>query len=187
MTHTTPEAAQIHAAFDDFEPLVLAYYPIIRRLAFAILGDHFDADDAAQETFIAAYRNMSRYRGEATIKTWLSSITVNICRGKLRKRKVIQSLKSTLQALIPGAPAPSPEHAALQNEADQHIWRAVDGLDEKHRLVVIMHYVHEMSAPEIGFALGISEGTVYSRLHYARRKLQIELDPPIVEACDGSS
>ena len=75
-------------AMQDIEALVAAHYPYIHRLATSILDDHHEADDAAQDTFIAACRTLDTYRGEANLKTWLTAIALNVCRSRLRKRKM---------------------------------------------------------------------------------------------------
>jgi RNA polymerase sigma-70 factor (ECF subfamily) len=72
-------------------------------------------------------------------------------------------------------PPISPEQTTIQNETDQAIWKAVSGLDEKHRLPVVLHYVHELNVPEIAKILHLSQGTVTSRLHYARKQLHAQL------------
>jgi RNA polymerase sigma-70 factor (ECF subfamily) len=176
-------------AIEDIESLVLACYPYIRRLAYSILDDLHEADDAAQETFIAASRASESFRGQSSPKTWLASIAVNICRGRLRKRRIRQKLQSVLEGLhlITGH-EPGPEKAALQNEADLSVWQAVDALDEKHRLTVVLRYVHDMTTYEIAAVLGTSEGTVYSRLHYARQRLKVLLDSSTshAEVSDGT-
>ncbi len=152
----------------------------VRRLALSILGDPAEADDATQETLIAACRGLASFRGEAALRTWVTRITLNVCRSRLRRHRVRQALQDTLQALhlLSGA-RPEPEETAIQNEADRQLWQVVEALDEKHRLPVILRYVQELSVPEIAGILGINEGTVHSRLHYARQKLQAQLDPPL--------
>jgi RNA polymerase sigma-70 factor, ECF subfamily len=156
----------------DIDSLVTAYYGTIRRLAFSILDEAQEAEDAAQETFIAACRSLEGFRGEASPKTWLTGITINICRGRLRKRKSRRVLQSVLQALhLASDLAPGVEQSVLRNEADHLVWQAVDALDEKHRLVVILRYVHDLSTDEIAKVLEVSPGTVHSRLHYARKAL----------------
>lgn len=155
------------------ESLVTMYYPYVLHLAVSILNDVYEAEDAAQETFVAANRALPAYRGDASLKTWLTAIAVNTCKGRLRHRKVRQTLQSTLEMLhLMQSKNPDPEQVTIQVEDDQRIWDAVDMLDEGHRLVVILRYVHELTVPEISTVTGINEGTVYSRLHYARRKLQ---------------
>jgi RNA polymerase sigma-70 factor (ECF subfamily) len=173
--HTTIEAS----ATAVIEALMQTHYAYIRRLAVSILNDEAEADDAAQETFIAASRSLDSFRHQASPRTWLTSIAVNQCRGRLRKRKVRQGLLNTLYNLhLLHPPAESLESQAEQNEADHRLWRAIDELDEKHRLPVVLRYVHELSAAEIAGLLDLNEGTVHSRLHYARKKLQTALGAP---------
>ena len=184
-----PVSQPCYTPIQDIESLVLACYPYIRRLAYSILDDLHEADDAAQETFIAASRASESYRGQASPKTWLASIAVNICRGRLRKRRIRQKLQSVLEGLhLVTAYELGPEKATLQNEADLYVWQAVDSLDEKHRLAVILRYVHDLTTSEIAAVLGTSEGTVYSRLHYARQRLKVLLDSPTshAEVSDGT-
>jgi RNA polymerase sigma-70 factor (ECF subfamily) len=168
-----PEAADSDV---NIEHLLREFYPYIHRLAFSILDDMHDADDVAQETFIAAHRSLAGFRNESNPKTWLSSIAMNASRGRLRKRKVRQVLTSAFQAfhLLKNLP-PSPEQAAIQNESDLSVWKAVDALDEKHRIPVILRYVNELNIPEIANILHLNQGTVHSRLHYARQKLHAQL------------
>jgi RNA polymerase sigma-70 factor (ECF subfamily) len=160
----------------NIEHLVGEYYPYIRRLALSILDDLHEAEDAAQECFVAAHRSLIGFRNEADPKTWLTTIAVNVCRGRLRKRKVRQTLTATLQSLhLIRHSLPTPEQAAIQNEVDQSIWKAVDALDDKHRIPVILRYVHDLNVPDIARILHLRQGTVHSRLHYARRKLHSQL------------
>jgi RNA polymerase sigma-70 factor (ECF subfamily) len=158
------------------EQLLRDFYPYIHRLAISILDDRQEADDVAQETFIAAHQSLAGFRHASNPKTWLSAIAINASRGRLRKRKVRQGLTKTLQAfhLLKNPPA-SPEQLAIQNEADQSIWDAVDKLDERHRLPLILRYVHELDIANIAAILHLSLGTVHSRLHYARKKLHARL------------
>jgi RNA polymerase sigma-70 factor (ECF subfamily) len=182
-THDTAETAQA------LEILVREHYAYIRRLALTILDDgsaeaSADADDAAQETFITAHRALAGFRGSASLKTWLTTIAVNACRARLRKRKLRRVLQSTLTGLHLARQVSSPEEAAAQNEAHRHLWQAVDSLDEKHRLPVILRYMHEMTVPEIAASLSTNEGTIYSRLHYARKALLDRLSPGYEEVPD---
>lgn len=156
----------------EIESLVHQHYAYVRRLALSLLDDEAEADDAAQETFIAAQRALGRFRGEASPRTWLTRIAINTCRSRQRRQKGRLALQNTLQALhlVKNLP-PGPEESAIQNEAERALWQALDSLDEKHRLPVILRYVHEMSIPEIAAALEMQQGTVHSRLHNAREKL----------------
>lgn len=191
MTRTIRKSQPLAAELElKVEWLLREYYPYIHRLALSILDDIHEADDVAQETFIAAHHSLASFRSESNPKTWLTAIAVNASRGRLRKRKVRQVLTNTLHTLhlLKNSPA-TPEQAAIQNEADQSIWEAVDGLDEKHRLPVILRYVHELSVPEIAHILHLRQGTVHSRLHYARKELHAHLGHlnPYEKVSDESS
>jgi RNA polymerase sigma-70 factor (ECF subfamily) len=103
----------------------------------------------------------------------LYTITVNTCRGYLRKRKRRFNLRDLLgRRFEPEERTPCPETVTLRNEGNLQLWNAVNSLGEKHRLPIILRYVEELSTGEIAQVLDISEGTVRSRLHYGCRKLQ---------------
>jgi RNA polymerase sigma-70 factor, ECF subfamily len=158
------------------ETLVQEHYASVYRLALSILGDADEADDAAQETFIQAGQHLDRYQPGTQIKSWLAAITVNTCRGLLRKRRARQRLEEVLRAvrLISARPR-SPEDLAVDVEGDEGLRRAVQGLDEKHRLPVILRYVHGLPVREVAAILNQPEGTIHSRLHYAHEKLRAEM------------
>jgi len=173
----------------EIENLATVYYAYIRRLACSILDDPGEAEDAAQETFIAAARSLPGFRKQATPKTWLTSIAVNICRGRLRRRRTRATLQAALESLHILATPDDPEKISIQNDNNRLLWQAVDALDEKHRLPVILRYVHELTIPEIAESLGLNQGTVHSRLHYARRRLMAQLGElnPRTEVKDGAA
>ena len=171
----------------NIEHLVREHYGYIQRLALSILENPHEAEDATQETFIAANRSLDRFRGDSSPRTWLTAITVNACRGRLRKRKARLGLQNVLQAVHLAQSQPvSPEEAAIQQDAQRALRQAVTALDEKHRLPILLRYVHQLSVPEIAAALQTNPGTIYSRLHYARHMLITRLDAQNspVEACD---
>jgi len=158
------------------EHLLTYYYTDLRHLASNILQDTDEAEDAAQETLITAVSKLDRYQAGTNFKAWLYTIAVNICRGYLRKRKVRTNLHNVLAGLFHmGDSNPSPEEQVLRGEAETHLWQAVNALDDKRRLPVVLRYLHGLSNQEIAQVMGIREGTVRSRLHYALRKLQTEL------------
>jgi RNA polymerase sigma-70 factor (ECF subfamily) len=158
------------------DSLVRNYYEYVYRLALSILGNRADADDAAQETFIAMRNNIHKYSPGTNFKAWISKIALNQSRMLLRKQKTRQTLANLLQStnsLI--ASAPSPETSTLQNEANHNLWLAVDKLSEKHRIPIILRYVHDLPIREIAEILVVKEGTVHSRLHYGVRKLSKQI------------
>jgi RNA polymerase sigma-70 factor (ECF subfamily) len=117
------------------------------------------------------------YRGESAFTTWLYAITLNVCRTRLRRRRTWGRLMGSLRALFrTGGDAPAdPEAVAIQNESNAELWNAVAALDEKHRLPVILRYYQGFSTAEVAQLLGISEGTVHSRLFTARERLRAHL------------
>ena len=118
------------------------------------------------------------------MKAWLSTIAVNNCRDRLRKRKRQQANLAEWEFLESCRHKGfSPEEAAIKSESDSNLWALVNNLGEKHRIPIILRYVHDLPIREIAEILRIREGTVHSRLHYAIRKLQkhIELEEIPIE------
>ena len=158
--------------------LVKGHQAAIFRLALSILDDPAEADEAAQETFLAALRNLGSYRGGASLRTWLFAIAINVCRSRLRRRRSWRRVQEVLLgALVGEDQGVHPEAAAAQRETEHAVWQAVQGLDEKHRLPVILRYYHDLPVAEIASVLGINEGTVHSRLSIARDRLRTALKP----------
>jgi RNA polymerase sigma-70 factor (ECF subfamily) len=161
------------------EKLVREYQPRLFRLALSILDDgsengSAEAQEATQDALMAALRSLDSYRGESKLSTWLFSITVNLCRNRLRSRKRRERVWRIFQALTtPIEDSPSqPEDMIVKKQADSLLFNAVQSLDEKHRLPVILRYYHDCSVIEIAQILDIPEGTVHSRLNTARKKLK---------------
>jgi RNA polymerase sigma-70 factor (ECF subfamily) len=159
------------------DELVATYRPAVFRLALSFLDDPAEADDAAQETFVAALRGLERYRADATFTTWLYAIAANVCRGRLRKRRTRQRLTRALQALLHlGAPrGAGPEEQMLRREAHTELGQAINALPEDLRLVVVLRYYHELRLSEIAAILHVSERTVHKRLYGAHERLRVLL------------
>ena len=153
------------------ERLVQTYQGEVYRLALSILEDSDDADDATQEVFVAALRALESFRGNASFKTWLFSITVNVCRTRLQRYKRRGQLQQILQSLF-GQNQAHPEHEAIQSESDSALWQAIHALDDKHRIPVILRYYHDLSVAEIAETLGVPVGTIHSRLNHSRERLR---------------
>ena len=160
------------------EMLVSKYQKPTYRLALSILEDPSEADEAAQDALLAALGSLDSYREEASFNTWLHTITVNICRSRLRKRHSWDRLVNTIQVIFraSGETTPPPEEAAIREESDAALWQAVHKLGEKHRLPVILRYYHDFSIAEIAQILEVNEGTIASRLSIARDRLHAQLE-----------
>jgi RNA polymerase sigma-70 factor (ECF subfamily) len=153
--------------------LVHTHQAAIYRLALSVLDDPAEADEATQATFLRALRRLGDYRGQAALRTWLYAIALNVSRDRWRRRSTWRRLRQALGAAGWRAPeAEPPEAAAARREAEAAVWQAVQRLDEKHRLPVILRYYHDLPTAEIAQVLGVPAGTVHSRLSAARDRLR---------------
>lgn len=164
----------------DREQLAVAifdrHYASLHFLAYSILGSPDLADDAVQEAVIHALDKIDSYRTGSNMKAWLSTIVVNQCRTLLRRQKAQQRLTSGLRLLFGGKPPQMTlEERTLGKEAENDLWTAVNRLNEKHRLPIILRYVHNFSVREISQILDTREGTIHSRLHRACCQLRRQL------------
>lgn len=153
------------------EHFVQTYQQELFRLALSILDDSNEAEDATQESLLAALRALDSFHGASSLKTWLFSITVNICRTRLQHRRRRERLSQVLSAVLQMHRNTSVEEHAVQNISDQALWHTIHDMDEKHRIPIVLRYYHDLSVAEIANILQIPEGTVHSRLNTARRLL----------------
>ena len=142
------------------------YGDLINRTCCLILGDRALAEDAAQETFIRAWKSMDKFKGDASPKTWLTRIAINVCRNIRRTAWFRRNDRSV-----------TPEELPLTaNDADRTLFLTVQQLPEKHRQMVILRYYQGMSLDEAAKVLGISRSSAHHRLQKALKQLRIELD-----------
>jgi RNA polymerase sigma-70 factor (ECF subfamily) len=155
------------------ERFVQTYQQDVYRLALSILDDSNEAEDATQEVLLAALRALHSFQGTSSLKTWLYSITVNLCRTRLQHHKRRERLAELLGGILQvhTTRISSAEESAVQHEFDESLWRAIHGMDEKHRIPIVLRYYHDLSVAEIANILQIPEGTVHSRLNAGRRQL----------------
>jgi RNA polymerase sigma-70 factor (ECF subfamily) len=158
------------------EKMVHTYQKDVYRLALSILDDPDEAEDSTQETFLAALRAISSFREDAAFKTWLFSITINVCRSRLRRGKNRGRLRQILQSLFTlRGEVEHPESTVMRDEADMELWNAIRSLDDKHRIPVVLRYYHDLPVACIAAILEIPPGTVHSRLNHAREQLRAQL------------
>ena len=160
------------------ETLAHTYQHLVYRLAYSILDDAAEADEAAQDTFVSALSALRSYRGDAAFKTWLYAITMNVCRGRLRQRRTKDRLQQVMQAIfqVTRPDAEHPEIVVASREADEAVRKAVRALDEKLQLPIILRYEHELPIAEIAQVLCVSERTVHTRLRAAHDQLRHTLN-----------
>jgi RNA polymerase sigma-70 factor, ECF subfamily len=159
------------------EKLVHTHESRIFRLALSMLDDPAEADEATQETFITALRRLNTYRGEASFVTWLYAIGLNVCRGRLRKRRARERLSDLLQGLLRSNAGGElhPEQAVIEQETDRAVWQALQTLNEKQREVIILRFYHDLKLDDIARVAGVSERTVRTWLQQAQEQLRVKL------------
>lgn len=138
-----------------------AHHRRIYGLALRLTGNAGDAEDVVQDTFVRAWRNLERFRGESSFGTWLYRIAVNLCRDLARKRRPTDALAE--RAVGPSGADPF---------ARKHLEAALAALPRGYREIVVLHDVLELGHSEIASVLGIAVGTSKSQLHKARAQLR---------------
>ena len=157
-----------------FEALMDKYYARIDRLALRVVGDGAAAEEIAQEVFVRAYRALPRFRGDASIFSWLYRITVNLCLNHLHRR-TRSAVPPEVAATLPDVTDPASRLESEQRRA--LVRRAVDALPPHYRIVIVLSGAEELSYQEIADLLGIPVGTVKSRINFAKRLLREKLLP----------
>jgi RNA polymerase sigma-70 factor, ECF subfamily len=164
-----------------------AFGEIVRRwerrifaLTYGMLGREEDARDATQETFLAAFRNLRGFRGEAKVSSWLHRIAVNQCISRQRRTKVRSESaleeEQEKQASVFATPASySPARVAEGRQETIAVRRAINSLPIELRQVVVMKEFEELTFQEIADALQLPLSTVKSRLYAALKQLQMRL------------
>ena len=163
-----------------FGELVDRHKRLVYGIVSRMVSNRDDADDLAQDVFVTAYRHIGSFRRDAKFTTWLHTVTVNTTLKRLKKMKrqstiSIDDPDTGLESVISAEDEPSPMESLQDKQRLEAVQAAVNSLPDKHRIVVVMHYFEQYSCDEIAAALKCSVGTVWSRLHYACKKLQKEL------------
>ncbi len=168
-------------AFDD---LIRRYYPRLYGLVYNMTSNHEDTNDLLQEVFSKAYRSIKGFQGKSSFYTWMHSIAVNMSINFLKKRNRRQAMSlddedagiQNDRDFIEATTGSDPSKEANLSELQQRLNAALQKLSHEHRAVVTMFDIQGMPHAEIAKILGISEGTVRSRLFYAHRQLQNYLE-----------
>ncbi len=155
-----------------FAQLVETYQTPVYNLAYRMLGNTNDAEDAAQESFLRAYAQLKKFRADQKFATWLLSIDAHYCIDRLRRRRFLWlSLEGNAFDETLVSENPPPDDELLRRESQQEIEQLLERLSPANRLVVVLHYWHAQSIEEIAKTTGDSIGAVKVRLHRARQAL----------------
>ena len=148
-----------------------AHSPRVYRLAFRLTGDADLAREFTQDTFVRAFGQLSRFRGDSALSTWLHRITVTVVANAMRKVKRFRERETDLEDVHPLGSDSTGVDPVLR----ERLHRAITQLPEIYRTTVIMHDIEGYTHTEIAEVLGVAEGTCKSRLSQARAQLRVAL------------
>jgi RNA polymerase sigma-70 factor (ECF subfamily) len=168
---------------DAYRPIVQRYQSRLHSMIMGMVRNTEDARDLTQGAFIKAYENIHDFRIESSFYTWLyriaRNLTIDHCRKGTRRRT--SALDDAIAPrdddgnILESTHAEAPEKLLRRKELRERIFGALDELAEEHREIILLREIDGLSYKEIAEILNLPEGTVMSRLFYARRKLQVTL------------
>ncbi|RMF77659.1 MAG: sigma-70 family RNA polymerase sigma factor [Planctomycetota bacterium] len=172
--HSLPSGAQRRGepAWAEFERIVADERDRVARLASRLLGWRSDVDDVVQDVFLRAWRGWSGFRQESSVKTWLTRITINACRARLRAWSAWLRVFSPADAEEPIRSAAAQDGTGMHAESLRRVRDGVRALPRKLREVIVLRYLEDYPIAQIAAVLGVSEGAVEVRLHRARARLR---------------
>jgi len=156
---------------EAFAFLVETYETSVYRLALRMCGNSHDAEEVAQEAFVAAWKGLPSFRGESKFSSWLYQLTSNAAIDFLRREKRHRGatpIEDEVELAAPG----TPQQAAEEAELRQALQQALAQLTPEHRQIFLLRQMQQMSYEEIGRLLGLESGTVKSRLSRAKKQLR---------------
>jgi RNA polymerase sigma-70 factor (ECF subfamily) len=157
------------------DQLVVEHLPAALRLALRLARDSHAAEDVVQEALCRVLRQWRTYRGEASFRTWLLSIVVNVDRDRRRRLRIVDPIADDQAA---SREAPPPELAAA-DELQRDLAAAIDRLPDRQREIALLTWGEGLSPADVAVVLEITEVNVYTNLHHARKRLAaaIGVDP----------
>jgi len=166
-----------------FSEIVRLYGDKVFSLVYRMIGNRSEAEDIAQEVFVTVFKTVDGFRGESKFSTWLLRIAANHCKNRIKylsRRRTdaggLDDVAEERMSDVGRAPVQSqihgPDVLLEAAELDQLMQRAIDTLDEEHRLLIVLRDVEELSYEEIGEITSLAEGTIKSRLHRARMTIK---------------
>jgi RNA polymerase sigma-70 factor (ECF subfamily) len=162
---------------DAFRVLVDRHSRSVYRLAFRMTGTPHDAEDVVQETFIRAYRQLSRFEARANVSTWLYRIAFNCAVDFLRSRPRRESATEAdvLERMAPSTSGPTMDDLVYAGEIGERMQRALSDLSEKERAAFLMRHYHGCSIEEIGSTLGMKTNATKHSIFRAVKKMRVAL------------
>jgi RNA polymerase sigma-70 factor (ECF subfamily) len=161
--------------------LVTRYQDIAFRVAWLVVRDRGEAEEAVQDAFVKAYHALPRFRPGAPFRPWILRIVTNEARNRGRSARRREGLAARVAAFDPRRSEPSSESTALGRAEAEAVLAAVDRLPERDRLVIAYRFLLELTEAETAEALGVPPGTVKSRLSRGLQRLRAQLNAGVVE------
>jgi RNA polymerase sigma-70 factor (ECF subfamily) len=169
-----------------FDNLVRCHQDRVFNLCYRMMGEHEEANDCAQETFVKAYRGLKDFRFEARFSTWILTIALNVCRNRLKsveyryQQRMVRIESSSdkmehLDNIEIEDPAPNALAQLARKEQELLLQKAIDGLPQDARAVAVLRDIDGLSYDEIAQITGYNLGTVKSKLARARQQLRHKL------------
>lgn len=168
---------------EAFSRLVREHSGLVYRVAARILGDS-DAQDASQEVWIRAWRNVGKFRGESAFSTWLYKITVNTCLSAYRREqsRTAREIGDDLSYLpVPPSIEDDPETAALAGERREELLRALRRVRAEHRAALVLRHMEGLSYAEVAQILEVPDGTAKGWVNRGRAALLVALSQDSLE------
>lgn len=150
---------------EDIDRIVQEYGDSVLRMCYLYLKDYQLAEDVTQETFIKVYEKIDTFRHDASVKTWIMAIAINLCKNQMRTHWF---RRTSLEHL----PEPEAKDAYGEVLKNHVISKAIMRLQPKYREIILLYYYQELSVKEISNILGMKEATVLQRMKRAREQLK---------------
>lgn len=162
----------LNGHINAFEYLVEAYKQKAYTLALSILKNQFDAEEVAQDAFLKAFKNLSKFKRDATFSTWLYRIVYNTALSKLQKKKLDLQTMDASHENIAGSVSKTGLEVLADNDRKKYVKLVLDKLSDEEALLVNLYYKHDKDMHEIGQITGLSHGNVRVRLSRIRKRMQ---------------
>ncbi len=158
---------------DAFAELVRQHEHRVRAVLVRLLDDDRDVEEATQDSFVQAWRNLDRFRGDSAVFTWLYRIAVNVALARLRRKQVpVADLDVSMEETSPAPATVEPAHVAEQNEFGSFLAARVRELPLEHRAPLVLRDIAGLSNQEVADVLDLSLAAVKSRIHRARLQIR---------------
>jgi len=172
-------AQALGGSYTAYDEIVERNWRRLTSVAGRFVQNPSDVEDIVQEAFVRAFENLQDFRGQSSIQTWLIRITLNLCMNRKRsfwQRKVqLAGFHDETEARGWSNDAPPPDTEVMQKEWSGDVRRVLNGLPDKFRLPILLHYFEELNGREIASVLGWNESTVWSRIYAGCKEMRKSL------------